>query len=86
MQPCGPGSWTNAGIRRVVLEEGVLVLRELVHVCQTAGPASTGTWEVDGASSTGIFAGARGSGDATVDVTNRTATLSGKLKLVGSED
>jgi hypothetical protein len=87
VQPCGPGSWTNAGIRRIVLAEGVLVLRELVHVCQTAsGPVGTGTWEVDGASSTGIFAGARGSGDDTIDIANRASTLSGTLKLAGSED
>jgi hypothetical protein len=87
VQPCGPGSWTNAGIRRIVLAEGVLVLRELVHVCQTAsGPVGTGTWEVDSASSTGIFAGARGSGDDTIDIANRASTLSGKLNLAGSED
>jgi hypothetical protein len=87
VQPCGPGSWTNAAIRRVVLAEGVLVLRELVHICQTeSGPVGTGTWEVDGASSTGIFAGARGSGDDTILVSTRTSTLSGKLKLAGSED
>jgi len=87
VQPCGPGSWTNAAIRRVVLAEGVLVLRELVHICQTAsGPVGTGTWEVDGASSTGIFAAARGSGDDTILVSTRTSTLSGKLNLAGSND
>ena len=84
VQPCGPGSWTNAGIRRIVLAEGVLVVRELAYVCQTAsGPVGTGTWEVDSASSTGIFAGARGSGDDTIDIATRTSTLSGTLKLVG---
>lgn len=82
VHPCGEGSWTNAGIRRIVLDGGVLVLRELVHVCQTAsGPIGTGTWEVDGASSTGIFAGARGSGDDRIDITSRTSTLSGRLNL-----
>jgi hypothetical protein len=87
VQPCGPGSWTNAAIRRISLADGVLVLRELVHICQTAsGPVGTGTWEVDGASSTGIFAGARGTGDDTIDITTRTSTLSGKLNLAGSED
>jgi hypothetical protein len=35
VQPCGPGSWTNAGIRRIGLEGSVLVIRELVHICQT---------------------------------------------------
>jgi len=82
VHPCGDGSWTNAGIRRIVLDEGVLVLRELVNICQTAsGPIGTGAWEVDGASSTGIFAGARGSGDVRVVVASRTSTLSGSLNL-----
>jgi hypothetical protein len=82
VHPCGPGSWTNAGIRRIVLSEGVLVLRELAYVCQTAsGPVASSTWEVDGASSTGVFSGARGSGDGEVQITTATSTLSGKLKL-----
>jgi hypothetical protein len=85
VQPCGPGSWTNAGTRRIVLDEGVLVLRALAYVCQTAsGPVATETWTVDGPSSTGVFAGARGNGQGTVDITTRTSTLSGKLKLEGS--
>jgi hypothetical protein len=80
--PCGPGSWTNAATRRIVLEEGVLLLRELSTACPTpTGPVITGTYEVDGLSSTGIFAGARGEGDLTVNVPTNTATLSGKLKL-----
>jgi hypothetical protein len=82
--PCGPGSWTNAATRRIVLDEGVLILRELSIACLTeSGPVITGTYEVDGLSSSGIFAGARGSGELTVDVPTRTATLSGKLKLAG---
>lgn len=86
VQPCGPGSWTNAAIRRITLDGGVLVLRELVHICQTrSGPVGTGSWEVDGASSTGIFAGARGTGEVTIVIASRTATLSGKLNLAGSD-
>jgi hypothetical protein len=82
VQPCGAGSWTNAALRRIVLDGGVLVLRELVHICPTAsGPVGTGSWQVDGASSTGIFADARGHGDASIDVATRTATLTGKLHL-----
>jgi hypothetical protein len=85
--PCGAGSWTNAATRRIVLEEGVLVLRELSIACPTAsGPVITGTYEVDGLSSTGIFAGARGTGDLTVNVPTSAATLSGKLNLAGSND
>jgi hypothetical protein len=84
--PCGTGSWTNAATRRIVLDEGVLVLRELAIRCPTAsGPDITGTYEVDGLSSTGIFAGARGSGDDTVDSVLHTSKLSGTLKLVGSD-
>jgi hypothetical protein len=82
VQPCGPGSWTNAGIRRIVVAEGVLILRSLADVCQTpAGPVALERWTVDGASSTGAFAGARGKGKGTVDITNRASTLSGKLHL-----
>jgi hypothetical protein len=83
--PCGPGSWTNAATRRIVLDDSVLVLFELGKACPSpAGPMITGTYEVDGLSSTGVFAGADGSGDVTVDVANHTATLSGKLKLAGN--
>jgi hypothetical protein len=82
--PCGPGSWTNAATRRIVLAEGVLVLRELAIRCPTgSGPDIIGTYEVDGLSSTGIFAGARGSGESTVNTVTHTSTLAGKLKLAG---
>src|SRR6478609_11639888 len=51
VHPCGAGSWTNAGIRRIELDGGFLVLRELAYICPTdSGPIGTGTWEVDGAS------------------------------------
>jgi hypothetical protein len=84
VHPCGAVSSTNAAIRRIMLADGVLVLRELAHVCPTpSGPLATGTWEVDSASSTGVFAGARGSGDVTIVIPTDTATLSGKLNLVG---
>lgn len=86
VQPCGPGSWTNAAIRRITVAAGTLVIRELAYVCQTAsGPVATSTWTVDGASSTGAFADARGSGEGSVDLTIRTATLSGKLKLAADK-
>jgi hypothetical protein len=85
--PCGPGSWTNAATRRIVVDAGVLVLRELsIGPCPTAaGPRITGTYEVDGLSSTGIFAGARGNGTDTVDIVAHTSMISGKLKLAGSD-
>jgi hypothetical protein len=85
--PCGPGSWTNAATRRIVVDEGILVLREVSIRCPTAsGPDITGTYEVDGLSSTGIFAGARGTGDDAVNTVTHTSTISGKLKLAGSDE
>jgi hypothetical protein len=84
VQPCGPGSSTNAAVRRIVLHAGVLVIRELAYICQTAsGPRATGTWTVDGHSSTGAFAGASGKGDITVQIPIALVTLSGTLKLAG---
>lgn len=82
VEPCGPGSWTNAGIRRIVLGEGVLVLHELAEVCETEiGLVARGAWTVDGASSTGVFAGASGSGRDSVFLPARQSTLTGKLNL-----
>jgi hypothetical protein len=87
VHPCGPGSWTNAAVRRITVEAGVLVIRELAYVCQTpSGPVASGTWTVDGASSTGVFADARGSGEDTVDLSTATSTLSGRLHLAGDGD
>jgi hypothetical protein len=42
----------------------------------------TGTYRVDGQASTGIFAGARGTGHFTVDVATGQDTLSGTLILI----
>jgi hypothetical protein len=85
--PCGPGSWTNAATRRIIVDGGVLILREVSIACPTpSGPVITGTYKVDGLSSTGVFAGARGTGDLTVNVPASRATLSGKLKLASSDD
>lgn len=82
MQPCGAGSWTNAATRRIALATGVLVVREIGEVCPTAsGLLGTGRWIVDGASSTGAFAGADGSGGSRIDVASRTSTLSGEIEL-----
>ena len=84
--PCGPGSWTNAGIRRIVVAAGVLILRSTAYVCQTdAGPVATARWRVDGAASTGVFAGARGSGEETVHIPTASSSITGKLKLARGE-
>jgi hypothetical protein len=80
--PCGPGSWINAATRRIMLSKGMLVLNELSNACLTAsGPVITGRYRVDGLSSTGIFAGARGTGTVTINIAASTSTLSGKLLL-----
>jgi hypothetical protein len=85
--PCGPGSWTNAATRRITLEGGVLVLRELAYACPTpSGIVISGTYEVDGLSSRGIFAGARGHGEAIRSLAGGPTTLSGKLHLDRSSD
>jgi hypothetical protein len=82
VHPCGPESWTNAGVRRITVAAGVLVVRELAYVCASAaGPIASSTWTVDGAASTGAFAGARGNGEGSVDLTAHTSTLAGKLHL-----
>ena len=87
VHPCGPGSWTNAGIQRITVAAGVLVIREPAYVCPTAsGPMGSGTWTVDGPSRTSLFAGARGSGEGTADITAHTSTLSGKLHLASADD
>lgn len=82
VEPCGPGSWTNAGTRRITLRAGVLILRETAEVCDTEiGFVGRGIWTVDGASSTGPFAGARGGGRIGVYLPARMTTLWGTLKL-----
>lgn len=82
VSPCGAGGASDSASRRVVMHGGVLVLHEAGMTCMTAsGPQVTATYQVDGRASTGIFAGARGTGDVTVDVATHHETLSGKLIL-----
>ena len=80
--PCGPGGASNSAQRRIVLTGGVLALHEAGMTCLTAsGPQAHATSRVDGQASTGIFAGARGTGHITVDVATGQDTLSGTLIL-----
>ena len=86
VSPCGAGSRSNATIRRIVVADGTLVLHGAGITCPTATPGEllvTNTFVVDGVSSTGVFAGARGSGTDTVLLPGRTVSLSGKLHLRG---
>ncbi len=89
VHPCGPGSSSESATRRIVASGGTLVLREGGIQCITAsGPVFNGTYVVDGDASTGIFAGAEGSGTVTVHIAipprPGTTTLSGRLKLAES--
>lgn len=85
--PCGPGSSTSTILRRIVVPQGTLVLKTLAHRCPSPiGITAVGTYEVDGASSTGVFAGARGRGRDTTEIEpppsgRVVATISGKLRL-----
>ena len=85
VSPCGAGSYSDTASRRIVTRGGVLVLHEAGMTCLTAsGLQATATYQVDGQASTGIFAGARGTGDVTVAVATHRETLSGKLILAPS--
>lgn len=90
--PCGAGSSTSTILRRVVVPQGVLVLKSLAHRCPAEfGIKVIGEYEVDGDASTGIFAGARGRGTDIVEATGPppagpVVTISGKLHLAGEAD
>ena len=80
--PCGAGGAADSAVKRIVMSRGVLELHEAGMVCTTAsGPQVTATYQVDVRASTGIFAGARGTGNVTVDVTSGHEALSGTLIL-----
>ena len=80
--PCGPGGASNSAQTRIVVPGGVLELSSAAMNCVTAsGSQVTGTYRVDGQASTGIFAGARGTGHVTVDVATGLDKYSGTLIL-----
>jgi hypothetical protein len=83
VSPCGAGGASDSAQRRMVMTGGVLVLHEAGMTCITAsGLQAHATYRVDGQASTGIFAGARGTGHVTVNVTTHRETLSGTLILI----
>jgi len=85
-QPCGVNSESAAVTRRIITADGTLAIRESNETCATpAGRVATGAFEVDGMFSTGVFAGATGSGTVLNVLTPHTLTLSGKLKLANDE-
>jgi len=82
VSPCGPGGASDSAQRRIVMTGGVLALHEAGMTCLTAsGPQANATYRVDGLASTGIFAGAPGSGTVTVAVATGHEALSGTLIL-----
>lgn len=82
---CGPGSSVDQAVTRLVAADGTLILRISGTRCLDANgtPVIRSTYLVDGAASSGIFAGASGDGDSvnTIGPTSNSVTLSGKLKL-----
>jgi len=82
---CGPGSSVDQAATRLVTADGTLILRVSGTRCLDANgtPIIRGTFVVDSAASTEVFAGARGHGDIvnTIGPTSNTVTLEGKLKL-----
>ena len=80
--PCGTGGASNSSQQRIVVHGGVLATSSTGMNCVTAsGPQVTGTYRVEGRASTGIFAGARGTGHFTVSAATGQDRLSGTLIL-----
>ncbi|MEO8689055.1 MAG: hypothetical protein ABI611_12670 [Solirubrobacteraceae bacterium] len=83
--PCGSGSDSEAYTRRITTDHGVLALRASGVKCPTAlGFRVKARYQVDGAASTGVFAGARGRGRDTVSLEAGSfgqVTITGKLRL-----
>lgn len=83
--PCGTGSDSEVYTRRIETSDGVLALRASGVKCPTGlGFRVRARYRVDGAASTGVFAGARGRGRDTVSLEAGSfgqVTISGTLKL-----
>jgi len=83
--PCGSGSDSEVYTRRIETSAGTLALRASGVKCPTAlGFRVTARYLVDGAASTGVFAGARGHGRDTVSLEAGSfgqVTITGTLKL-----
>ena len=83
--PCGAGSDSEVYTRRIRTSAGVLALRAWGVRCPTAvGFRVRARYQVDGAASTGAFAGARGRGRDTVSLEAGSfghVTISGTLTL-----
>ncbi len=80
--PCGAGSDSEAYTRRITTDRGVLAMRAGGRKCPVSGGyVVRARYRVDGAASTGVFAGARGSGVDTVEVPAGKVVIRGWLRL-----
>ncbi len=83
--PCGTGSDSEVYTRRIETSGGVLALRAWGVKCPTSlGFRVMARYQIDGAASTGVFAGARGRGRDTVSLEAGSfgqVTITGTLKL-----
>ncbi len=82
--PCGASSqWVNRIVRTIHTKKGDLVLDEAGLQCPQpgVGPRVDAVWAVDGADSTGLFAGASGRGSDLAYPTRNTATPRGTITL-----
>ncbi|MBV8948822.1 MAG: hypothetical protein JO286_07860 [Solirubrobacterales bacterium] len=82
--PCGTSSqWVNRIIRTIHTSRGILVLHEAGLQCPEpgVGPRVEAVWTVDGAESTGIFAGAQGGGYDIAYPVQDTAAPHGTITL-----
>jgi hypothetical protein len=82
--PCGPSAqWVNRIVRTIHTSQGILVLHEAGLQCPQpgVGPQVDAVWAVDGAESTGIFAGASGQGTDLAYPTRDTAAPRGTISF-----
>jgi hypothetical protein len=80
--PCGPNSqWVPRIIRTIHTSKGSLVLHEAGLQCPQpgVGPRVNAVWAVDGADSTGSFAGATGGGSDIAYPVQDTAASAGTI-------
>jgi hypothetical protein len=83
--PCTDGSWVPRLTRTYTTKRGKLVLHEAGIVCPQPkiGPRVDLSWAVDGGASTGIFAGASGTGSDHAFLKQQTAYQTGRISLRG---
>ena len=82
--PCGTRSqWVNRIVRKIHTNKGNLVLHEAGLQCpkRGVGPQVRAVWAVDGADSTGTFAGAYGQGHTIAYPAQDTAFDKGTITL-----